>query len=200
MIHPNRRAVLCAGIAVAGLLAWPGAASAQVRNVLDTLAADGRFNRFIDLIGRAGLSDTLRGPGPFTLLAPTDAAFVGAPASLVEDLTSQGSGGSGGGTLSGESTDPIRLRAFVQYHVIQGQAWTLAQWTGGERQIRTVNGSSVLVRAVPGTPVTISNPTPGQGQGLGAAGLNVMPPAGVIQADIPASNGVVHALGGVLFP
>ncbi|MBW8269777.1 fasciclin domain-containing protein [Caldovatus sp. SYSU G05006] len=50
------------------------------RNLADTLAADGRFGRFLELLSQAGLVDALRGAGPFTVLAPADAAFQGAPA------------------------------------------------------------------------------------------------------------------------
>src|SRR3712207_1532558 len=78
------------------------------RNLADTLAADARFSRFVDLLSRAGLVDNLRGAGPFTVFAPTDEAFAGAPAGRLQDLLQQG-----GGQQS--SPDPVRLRAFVEY-------------------------------------------------------------------------------------
>lgn len=195
----NRRTLF---VVAGGLSLAPLTAQAQLRSVVDTLAADGRFNRFLELIGRAGMTDGLRGPGPFTLFAPTDGAFTGSPAAAVEDLVSQGSGGGGGGTLSGESPDRLRLQAFIQYFIVPGQAWTLAQLTGpADRTLKTENGAVVVVSSKPGEVVTLRNPAPGQQSGsFGASGFNVMPPATLVQADIAASNGIVHALGGVLFP
>lgn len=194
MAYLDRRTLFAA---VGGLTLAPLAAKAQLRSVVDTLAADGRFNRFLELIGRAGMTDSLRGTGPFTIFAPTDAAFNAAPNFPVDQLLSQGSGG---GALSGESPDRLRLEAFVQYFIVSGRTWTLAQLTGEDHTLKTDNGGVLLVSAKPGQVVTITNPQPGQGAGFGAAGLNVMPPATLTQADLPASNGIVHAMGGVLFP
>lgn len=194
MTQIDRRGVfmLAGGLALA-----PLAARAQLRNVMDAMAADGRFNRFIELIGRAGLSDEFKGAGPYTVFAPTDGAFLGAPAAMIDDLTNQGTGGG----ISGESRDPVRLRAFVQYYIVPGQAFTLAQLTGQPRQLKTQNGATILVDAQPGQVVTLKNPAPAQQSGsFTASGLNVMPPATLVQTDLPASNGIVHALGGVLFP
>lgn len=197
----NRRSLLAVGGA---LLAAPyivRKAAAQPRAVVDMLAGDPRFNTMVELIGRAGLTEMLRGPGPYTLFAPTEEAFAAAPSGMIDDLANQGTGGGGGGNLSGASPDPIRLRAFLQYHIIPGQALTLAQLAGGERTLRTANGANLVVRANAGQPVTIVNPAPGQQiAGFGAAGFNAMPPAPVVQTDIPASNGVIHAIGRVLFP
>lgn len=186
----------------AALSLAPLTARAQLRSVVDALAADGRFDRFLALIGKAGMTDSLRGPGPFTLFAPTDGAFNASPNAAVEDLVSQGTGGGGGGTLAGESPDRLRLQAFIEYFIIPGQAWTLAELTGpNDHSLKTLNGAIVVVSAKPGTVVTLQNPSPGQQRGsFGASGLNVMPPATLTQADIVASNGIVHAMGGVLFP
>lgn len=204
----SRRVVLGA-VASALPLAATSGLRAQTRSVVDTLAADGRFNRFLELITRAGLTDQLRGAGPFTVFAPTDQAFSGANAARIEQVLNQGTGGGssgtggGGGELSGASPDPVRLPAFVRYFIIPGQALTLAQLAsmGGEARLQTMNGAPVLVRAVAGQPVTLANPAPvGASGGFGVGGLNIVPPAPVVQADIPATNGIIHAIGGVLFP
>ncbi|MBV1799153.1 fasciclin domain-containing protein [Siccirubricoccus sp. G192] len=205
----NRRRLLATGaVAVGGLLGARGA-DAQVqpqapgvlgqRNVIDTLAADGRFNRFIELVGRAGTTDQFRAGGNMTVFAPVDAAFDQTAFSRVQDLLTQGTGGSGGGTLSGASPDPVRLRAFVGYHVIPGVALTPAQLVG-DRQYPTVNGAMVRV-ASQGGAIAVSNPAPERQSGsFGAGGLNVMPPAAVIGPEIIALNGIVYPVSQVLFP
>ena len=172
-------------------------AAAQTGGVFDTLAADGRFIRFLDLIARAGLADPLRGDGSFTVFAPTDQVFGGASGhgSRLEDLLNQSTGdrgpGSGDGGASGASPDPIRLTALVGYFIVPGQALMLAQLTAlGNLHLQTMNGTPIAVRAPPGETPTVS----------GAGGLNIIRPFQVVQADIPATNGIIHALGGVLFP
>ncbi|GGG41501.1 hypothetical protein GCM10010964_31290 [Caldovatus sediminis] len=176
----------------------PAAASATGRNVADTLAADGRFGRFLDLLSRAGMVEELRGAGPFTVLAPTDAAVQGAPSAMLQDLVgTPGSGDSAGGG----DRDPVRLRALVQYHVIPGLPYGAALPAAGEHRLRTLNGNEVHVRSSGGEDVAVSNPAPGlQSAGFGAAGANVMPAARLAGPAIPASNGVIWPLTGVLFP
>jgi uncharacterized surface protein with fasciclin (FAS1) repeats len=195
----NRRHLLIAGAAL-GSLSLPAIARAQSRNVIDTLAADTRFNRFLELVGRAGATDQFRGSGPMTVFAPTEAAFNGVAANVLQDLLSQGvGGGPGGGNLAGGSPDMLRLRALIGYHVIPGVVLTSAQLMG-DRQYKTVNGAMLRV-ASDGGKLSAVNPAPGQQAGsFGAPGLNIMPPAVVEQPDIIATNGIIHAVGGVLFP
>jgi uncharacterized surface protein with fasciclin (FAS1) repeats len=170
---------------------------AQSRNVIDTLAADGRFNRFLELVGRAGLTDQFRGAGPMTLFAPTDAAFNQANVAVLQDLVAQGGGG--GGALSGASPDFVRLRSLIGYHVIPGMALTSAQLIG-DQQIKTVAGGVVRIASQGGN-IAITNPAPEQQRAtFGAGGLNIGAPAAVLQPDIFASNGVIHAITQVLYP
>lgn len=205
-MNPTTRRVLLAGLTVPVLA--PRLGRAQTRTVIDTLAADGRFDRFIELISRSGMTETLRGVGPFTLFAPLNQAFLGANQAMLDNLLNQGTGGGGsgtgggGGSASGGSPDPVRLPAFVRYYVVQGQAITLAQLTRvGEARLTTLNGAPLVVVARPGAPATVANPTPvGATGGFGAGGLNLLPPVQIVQADIPATNGVVHAIGGVIAP
>ena len=166
----------------------PGRAAAQAGGLVDTLAADGRFVRFLDLIARAGLTDQLRGDVPFTVFAPTDQVFGEGRGSRLEDLLNQSLGDGG---VSGASPDPVRLSAFVGYFIVPGQALTLAQLTAiGNLHLQTMNGTPIAVRARPGETPTVS----------GAGGLNIIRPFQIVQADIPAANGIIHALGGALFP
>ena len=88
------------------------AANTQVanRDVLGVLASRGSFDRFLGLCQRAAVTEDLRAPGPFTVFAPTDAAFNRIPASLIEDLVGEGQG----------TPDMARLRALLTYHVATG--------------------------------------------------------------------------------
>ena len=144
------------------------------------------------------LAGQLRGPGPLTAFAPTDAAFDAAPASLRQDLLAQGTGG-GGGTLSGASPDLVRLRAVLEYHAVRGlyRAADLRP----DMTLTTINGDTVRVAAAGNGGLALVNPAPAtQSMGFGAGGLNVMPPAPVIQPDVIATNGIIHVIGGVLLP
>lgn len=149
------------------------------------------------MLSRAGFVDQLRGPGPLTAFAPTDAAFDAVPASLRRDLLAQGTGG--GGTLSGASPDLVRLRAVLEYHAVRGlyRAADLRP----DMTLTTVNGNTVRVVAAGNGGLALVNPAPAtQSMGFGAGGLNVMPPAPIIQPDAIATNGIIHVIGGVLLP
>ena len=80
MIAQSRtsRRIFGAGVAASALaLAFPaGMASAQARDIVDTAVAAGQFTTLARALQPAGLVDTLKGPGPFTVFAPTDAAFA----------------------------------------------------------------------------------------------------------------------------
>ncbi|MFZ4410363.1 MAG: fasciclin domain-containing protein [Paracraurococcus sp.] len=198
-MRPWNRRQLLAGAAAIGLVGSTSLAQAQSRNVIDTLAADGRFNRFLELVGRGGATDQFRGAGPITLFAPTDAAFNAANAAVLNDLLAQGSGGSGGGTLSGASPDFLRLRSLIGYHVIAGLALTSALLVG-DQQIKTVSGAVLRIAAQGGT-ITLTNPAPERQAGVfGAGGLNLPAPAVIDGPDIIATNGVIHPITQILFP
>ena len=85
----------------------PAAAHAQPMSadIVDTAVAAGQFTTLAKALDAAGLVDTLKGPGPFTVFAPTDAAFAKLPA----------------GTLEGLLANPDQLRAVLTYHVVSGK-------------------------------------------------------------------------------
>ncbi len=170
--------------------ARPG--QAQTRNVMDTLAADGRFSRFIDIITQAGVTDQLRSTASVTVFAPVNQAFDVVNARMTE-LTSQGSG-----NINQNSTDPLRLRALIAYHIVAGSMPSSGLLN--DRRFKTVNGAELLV-ANDGSKIAVSNPAPEQQTGsFGAGGLNVQAPALVVGPDIVANNGIIHAISQVLFP
>jgi uncharacterized surface protein with fasciclin (FAS1) repeats len=202
MIQMNlqRRRLLALGtLAATGSLAAPAILRAQTvpptRTLADTMAGDSRFSRFLDLITRAGMVEDFRSAQPMTVFAPTDAAFSGAPANLIADLTGQNESGQ-----NRNDVDRQRLGALINYHVVPG-AFRASEVMGADRRLRTRNGSDIAINSTTDG-MTVQNPAPAQQLGgFGAAGMNVASrPARVVQGDIVASNGVIHAIDGVLFP
>jgi uncharacterized surface protein with fasciclin (FAS1) repeats len=90
-------------VAAAALLA-PGAAE-EKKDVVDTAAEGGQFQTFTTAVKEAGLTDTLKGKGPFTVFAPTDAAFKKLPEE----------------TMKGILTDKEKLKKLVMAHVVAGK-------------------------------------------------------------------------------
>ncbi|MBU8541326.1 fasciclin domain-containing protein [Falsiroseomonas tokyonensis] len=197
---PRRGFLTIGSMVAAGTLAAPAVLRAQTvpptRTLADTMAGDSRFSRFLDLITRAGMVEDFRSAQPMTVFAPIDAAFQGAPANLLQQLT--GSGSQSGG--SQESVDRQRLAALINYHIVPG-AFRSTELTGAERRLTTRNGSDIALAMANGA-VTLRNPSPGQQTaGFGSAGMNVAAqPARVVAADIVASNGVIHGIDQVIWP
>lgn len=191
-----RRGFLTIGTmaAVGGLMA-PAVLRAQTATLADTLAGDARFSRFLQLITEASMVEDFRAAQPMTVFAPTTVAFNSAPAGILNSL----SGNNGSGQNRG-SVDRAGLMALINYHVLPG-AFRAAQLMGTDRRLRTRNGSDISITGN-ADGVMLKNPSPGtQLGGLGAGGLNLSAsPIKVVQADILASNGIIHAIDGVLFP
>ncbi|MBT8135814.1 MAG: fasciclin domain-containing protein [Gammaproteobacteria bacterium] len=111
-------------------------------DIVDTAVAAGQFETLAAALTAAGLVDTLKGDGPFTVFAPTDAAFAKLPQGTVEEL------------LQPENRD--KLTAILTYHVVPGKVYsddvvTLDRAT-------TVNGAAIDI-AVDGDRVRIDNAT-----------------------------------------
>ncbi|WP_187830429.1 fasciclin domain-containing protein [Siccirubricoccus phaeus] len=190
----RRFALAATGLGLAGLAA--PAVRAQARNVIDTLAADARFGRFVELASRAGTVDQFRSAAAVTVFAPTNEAFNRANVATLNDLLGQGGSGEGVGQ---NSPDMVRLRSLIGYHVISGMALTTAQLTG-DHQYRTVAGGMLRIASEGGT-IAVANPAPErQAATFGAGGVNVVPPAAIVAPDLMATNGVVHGISQVLMP
>ena len=149
-------------VSVAAVAPVAGAATHRQGNIVQTAAGAGQFKTLLKLAKQAGLAGTLEGKGPFTVFAPTDAAFAKVPKS----------------TLTALAHDRKKLRAVLLYHVLKGKL-TAAKLVK-LHSVRTLNGQSLKVRVTRGT--------------VRVGGVRV------IKADVPASNGVIHAIGGVLIP
>ncbi|MDP2065575.1 MAG: fasciclin domain-containing protein [Burkholderiaceae bacterium] len=124
--------VLFAVAALAGC-----ATGSRPASIAETLAATPSLSTLNGLVAQAGLTDTLKGSGPYTVFAPTNEAFKALPAKTLDEL----------------GKDPARLKAVLSYHVLPGKVLATDVKTGAAK---TVNGASLgLGRA--GTFVTADN-------------------------------------------
>jgi uncharacterized surface protein with fasciclin (FAS1) repeats len=106
---------------------------AQGRTIVDIASSDNRFDTLVAAVSAAGLVDTLAGPGPFTVFAPTDAAFAALPDGLLEDLLDDPSGA---------------LTDILLYHVVSGAVPASSVVTLSNAP--TVGGNSVKIDIVDG--------------------------------------------------
>jgi transforming growth factor-beta-induced protein len=106
--------------------------AAPAKNIVQTAVAAGQFKTLASLLKKAGLAGTLQGKGPFTVFAPTDAAFAKVPKA----------------TLAALAKNKAKLRAVLLYHVVKGKV-TAAQ-AMKLRSAKTLNGKSVSIRVKAG--------------------------------------------------
>ena len=140
-------------------------------DIVDTAIAAGDFTTLVAAVQAAGLEDTLRGEGPFTVFAPTDDAFAALPAGTIETLLED---------PAGDLTD------ILTYHVVPG-AVPAADVVGLDGEaVTTVNGAAITIGVADDGSVTLTD----------AAGNDVT----VVATDIQANNGVIHVIDAVLLP
>ena len=145
-----------------------GVATALAKNIVDTAVSAGDFNTLVAAVSEAGLVDTLKGPGPFTVLAPSDEAFAKIPARTVENLSKP------------ENKD--QLISILTYHVVPGRV--LASEVGKTASLTAVQGGTLRVT------MTEDRETMTEGVHINDAT--------VLVADIEASNGVIHVIDNVV--
>jgi len=112
-------------------------------DIVDTAVAAGSFETLVAAVQAAGLVDTLKGEGPFTVFAPTDEAFAALPEGTVENL------------LKPENRD--QLVAVLTYHVVPGKVMS-GDLAGKSMDVATVEGSDVAVDAT-GDAVMVNDAT-----------------------------------------
>lgn len=115
--------------------ALAGTDKSSLPDVVDTAVAAGNFKTLATALQAAGLVETLKGPGPFTVFAPTDEAFTKLPAGTVEALLK----------------DKQRLAAILTYHVVPGRV--MAAEVVKMTAAKTVQGGSLAIRADKGVTV-----------------------------------------------
>jgi uncharacterized surface protein with fasciclin (FAS1) repeats len=131
-------------LAAAGLVGMALAAGSTIarpaEDIVDTAVAAGQFKTLTAAINAAGLTQTLKGSGPFTVFAPNDAAFAKLPAGTVENLL--------------KPENKAQLVAILTYHVVPGSV--VAADVVKLTEVKTVNGKPVAVHAN-GSSVMVNN-------------------------------------------
>ena len=105
-----------------------------MHDIVDTAVAAGTFKTLVAAVTAAGLVNTLKGAGPFTVFAPSDAAFAKLPAGTVEALLA----------------DLPKLSAILTYHVVAGKVMAADVLTMNGKSAATVNGASVKISITDG--------------------------------------------------
>ncbi len=182
------RAIRNATIALAAVAALAGPAVAQAtktvggapmfasKNIVENAVNSKDHTTLVTAVKAAGLVDTLQGAGPFTVFAPTNAAFAKLPAGTVENLV--------------QPQSKAMLTSVLTYHVVPGRytakdLMALAKKSGGEAELKTVQGASLGVISKGGRVFVADN----KGN-----------TARVTVADVMQSNGVIHVIDKVVMP
>jgi uncharacterized surface protein with fasciclin (FAS1) repeats len=154
-----QKRTLLAGMAAALFAAC--ASTPTPKTIADTAAGTPQLSTLNRLIADAGLADTLRGAGPYTVFAPSDDAFKAVPAKTMADL----------------AANKELLRSVLSYHVLAGAVPSADVKNG---PAKTLQGANIALSK--------------------AGGFVTVEDAVVTQADVRASNGVVHVIDRVLIP
>jgi len=182
------RAIRNAAIAFAAVAALAGPAVAQAtktvggapmfasKTIVDNAVNSKDHTTLVTAVKAAGLVETLQGAGPFTVFAPTNAAFAKLPAGTVETLV--------------QPQSKAMLTSVLTYHVVPGRytakdLMALAKKSGGEAELKTVQGASLGVISKGGRVFVADN----KGN-----------TARVTIADVMQSNGVIHVIDKVVMP
>jgi uncharacterized surface protein with fasciclin (FAS1) repeats len=153
-----------------------GAEMFPTKNIVENAMASPIHKTLVAAVTQAGLVDTLKGAGPFTVFAPPDEAFAKVPKTTLDGLM--------------RPAQKSQLADVLKYHVVPGKlsaADIAAKITegGGKAMLKTVNGQE-LTATMNGNMITLA----------GADGSK----ATVTQGDVNQSNGVIHVVDGVLTP
>lgn len=151
-------------------------ASAQQKDVVDVAVGSAAHTTLVAAVKAAGLVETLKGKGPFTVFAPTNDAFAKLPAGTVETLL--------------KPENKAALAGILTYHVVAGKLDSKAvvaaiKAGNGKAEVKTVNGGTLTV-TLDGAKVKI---TDSKGNS-----------AYVTAVDLDATNGVIHVIDAVLLP
>ena len=148
----------------------------ETPNIVEVASGNADFSTLVAAVKAAGLVETLSGDGPFTVFAPTNAAFDKLPAGTVDGL------------LKPESLD--KLKSVLTYHVVAGKFDAAAvidaiNKNNGKYTVTTVQGGKI--------DLSLKNDMVMLTDANGATSM-------VTMADVPASNGVIHAIDTVVMP
>jgi len=130
-----------AALAAVVLVAGSSVKAQAPKDIVDTAVAAGSFKTLAAALQAAGLIETLKGAGPFTVFAPTDEAFAKLPAGTVENLL--------------KPENKAQLAAILTYHVVPGNVLAAQVVTMNGADVKTVNGQTVKI-GVMGGKVTVN--------------------------------------------
>lgn len=130
-------------LALTAVAALAAPAYAADTDIVDTAVGAGNFTTLVAAVQAAGLVDTLKGEGPFTVFAPTDDAFAALPAGTVEDL------------LKPENKE--KLTAILTYHVVPGKV--MSTDLTNDMKATTVQGGEITIMTEGGVKVNDANVT-----------------------------------------
>lgn len=153
-----------------------GAPMLPTKDIIDNAVNSKDHTTLVAAVKAAGLVDTLKGPGPFTVFAPTNAAFSALPAGTVDTLL--------------KPENKAKLTTVLTYHVVPGK-WDAAAIMKmindgkGMASIKTVSGGTLVAKSAGGK-VMVTDENGGT--------------ATVTIADVYQSNGVIHVVDKVLLP
>ena len=136
-----RRTYLALTAATVLTAAAPAFADGHSKDIVDTAVGAGNFTTLVAAVQAAGLVDTLKGSGPFTVFAPTDAAFAALPKGTVEELLQPG--------------NKDQLTAILTYHVVPGKV--MSTDLSNNMMAGTVQGSDVTIMTEGGVTVDGAN-------------------------------------------
>lgn len=153
-----------------------GAPMYPAKNIVENAVNSPDHTTLVAAVKAAGLVEALSGPGPFTVFAPTNAAFAKLPAGTVETLV--------------KPENKATLTSILTYHVVPGKVAAgelieMIKKGDGKAELKTLNGGILTARVVGGKVVLTD-----------AAGGT----ATVTQADVFQSNGVIHVTDSVSLP
>jgi len=139
--------------------------------IVDIALADPQFSTLVTALTEAGLVETLQGEGPFTVFAPTNAAFENLPE----------------GVLAALIANPEALTEVLLYHVAEGIAKS-SDFDKGKNEVEMLNEDEVKVVLTGSGKIKVIDEDDNS------------PTADVILGDVEASNGVIHVIDEVLIP
>ena len=153
-----------------------GAPMYATKDIIDNAVNSKDHTTLVAAVKAAGLVETLKGPGPFTVFAPTNAAFAALPAGTVD-------------TLLKPENKPA-LTKVLTYHVVAGKMDAAALGKaiaagGGKATLKTVSGGTLTAMSSSGTVMVMD-------ESGGTASVTI--------ADVVQSNGVIHVVDKVLLP
>jgi uncharacterized surface protein with fasciclin (FAS1) repeats len=154
-----------------------GQAMLPSKTIVDNAVNSADHRTLVAAVAAAGLVDTLKGEGPFTVFAPVDGAFAALPPGTVDNLM--------------KPENRAMLTSVLTYHVVPGRLdagalWQRAADGGGTAELTTVNGEKLLIRANGPNNLVLEDERGGT--------------ATISTYNVYQSNGVIHVIDDVLLP